>query len=126
MQTDVRAFQQAKAGVATAVLMSARSQKMKPRKLESFVVTGALGAAVAVEDLVELGVIPEDAGAVVESLEAAALSGAAMIATNPALFEDALAYVDGATHLDLASAEDFGELFLGALALQPFTLKKGF
>jgi uncharacterized 2Fe-2S/4Fe-4S cluster protein (DUF4445 family) len=124
-QTDIRAFQQAKAGVATAALLAARSQRVKPRKLESFVITGALGVAVSPKDLVELGVIPEDVGDVVEPIEAAALAGAAMIATNPALFEDAMAYVDAASHIELASSEGFTDVFMRALALEPFTLKKG-
>jgi uncharacterized 2Fe-2S/4Fe-4S cluster protein (DUF4445 family) len=125
-QTDVRAFQQAKAGVATAVFMSARAARIKPRKVARLVVTGALGGAIARDDLVELGVLPEDLTGVTETLEAAALTGAGMIATDPDLLQSTLDYTSRATHLDLAGDDSFSDTFMAALALQPFTIKKGF
>lgn len=125
-QTDVRAFQQAKAGVAAAVYMLARAARLKPRKVERLVVTGALGGSSASADLLELGVLPADLEDALEVVDAAALTGAGMLASDLGLIEDVDAATARAEHVDLASDEAFSETFMAALALEPFTLKKGF
>lgn len=125
-QTDVRAFQQAKAGVAAALYLAVKTAQVKPRKVARLVVTGALGGAAATADLVELGVLPQDLAGVTETLEAAALTGAGMLATDPSLLDSVLAYTSRASHLDLAGDAAFSDTFMSALALQPYTLKKGF
>jgi uncharacterized 2Fe-2S/4Fe-4S cluster protein (DUF4445 family) len=125
-QTDIRAFQQAKAGVAAAVYLSATRSRLRPRKVSRVVVTGALGGAAGVEELVELGVLPEDLKDRTEVLEAAALTGAGMLATDPGLVEEVMSYTSKAEHVDLAGDPRFSATFMAALELKPYTLQKGF
>jgi uncharacterized 2Fe-2S/4Fe-4S cluster protein (DUF4445 family) len=125
-QTDVRAVQQAKAGVAAAILVAARAARVKPRKVSRFVVTGALGAATTVGDLMALGVLPSDLESVIESVDAAALTGAGMMASDPSLLETVEAFTADARHMDLAQDASFADVFMAALELRPYSLKKGF
>ncbi len=125
-QTDIRALQTAKAAVSAGVLALARSAKVKPRSIARWVVTGAFGAAVSPEDLVSLGILPADARDSVEQVVDATLIGAAMIAVDRSLLDEAMSWLAGVRHLSLAEDDLFRDTFVAATALREYTLKQGF
>lgn len=125
-QLDVRAFQTAKAAVAAGLLSVARAVKLKPKRVRRFVVAGTFGAALEVEDLVILGVVPEDLADRVEALPDAALTGSAALAFDPSAASDLEQLRSASVRVELATDREFSDLFLRATELVPFGLKKGF
>lgn len=119
-QLDVRALQSAKAAVCVAV-----KEVLKVAgggALQDVVVTGAFGGALATRDLIELGIVPSEAEDALRHVSDAALQGAAAMALDPGMFEDARAFASRAQHVDLAAGESFTAEFVSALRLAPFSL----
>jgi uncharacterized 2Fe-2S/4Fe-4S cluster protein (DUF4445 family) len=125
LQTDVRVFQSAKAAVAAGIVATLRSAGVKPRGVERVLIAGGFGAALDPDDLVELGVLPIEFQNRIKVIGDAALLGGATLAFDPSLEVDALAIVEAAHHVELASNEDFTSGFVAATALEPFRLKRG-
>ncbi|MFU8891694.1 MAG: ASKHA domain-containing protein [Anaerosomatales bacterium] len=119
-QLDVRALQSAKAAVCVAV-----TEVLKVAggdALADVVVTGAFGGALDALDLIELGMVPSEVEDVVRYVPDAALQGAAAMALDPDLFDDARGFASRALHLDLATGESFAAGFLAALRLEPWSV----
>jgi uncharacterized 2Fe-2S/4Fe-4S cluster protein (DUF4445 family) len=125
LQTDVRTFQTAKSAVAAAVVTTLRSAHIKPKALTRICVAGTFGGSLAVEDLVELGVLPIDRQESIEFVGDAALLGAAMLAFDPSLAESTTELTRAAQHIELASEPDFAQSFVAHTALEPFKLVRG-
>lgn len=125
MQTDVRAFQMAQAAVATALAAVLSAARIKTPAVERVVVGGGFGSAVRPDDLIELGILPQDFRDRIELAGNIALLGAAMLAFDEALAPQLEAEVARATHLDLVGDPGFSESFLEHLSLQPFRLRHG-
>ncbi|MHB9003814.1 MAG: ASKHA domain-containing protein [Coriobacteriia bacterium] len=125
LQTDVRAFQTAKAAVAAAVITTVRSAHVKPKSLNRICLAGTFGGSLAVGDLIDLGVLPSDRRDAIEFVGDAALLGAAMIAFDPSLMESTAELTGGARHVELANNKDFTGLFVAHTALEPFKLARG-
>lgn len=125
LQTDVRAFQGAKAAVAAALLGAARATGWGPGSSARLVVAGEFGAAANADDLRALGVLPSDIADLIV-IPDAALAGAAMIALDSDLLTDAISISAHAQHLELARDEGFREDFLKATEIAPYTLVDGF
>ena len=121
-QLDVRALQSAKAAVCVALRTIASSVSIGGGQLRACIVTGAFGGALEPRDLVELGIVPADTATVLRYAPDAALRGAAAMALDWRLMEDAANLARRATHLDLASGESFTAEFVRCLRLEPFTL----
>jgi uncharacterized 2Fe-2S/4Fe-4S cluster protein (DUF4445 family) len=119
-QLDVRALQSAKAAVCVAI--KAVASAAGAGALRDVIVTGAFGGAVEAADLVDLGIVPAGADIVLRTAPEAALRGAAMMALDPYLLEDALALVARAAHVDLAAGESFANQFVAALRLEPYSI----
>ncbi|MDZ4063864.1 MAG: ASKHA domain-containing protein [Coriobacteriia bacterium] len=126
MQTDIRAFQTAKAAIAAGILAVARAASVRPRAIGRFVVAGGLGEALDAEDLIEIGLLPRECAGKVEQVGNASLLGAAMVAVDPSLAELASAATASGRHHALAEDPFFATTFVAALALGPYTLKRGF
>lgn len=120
-QLDIRAFQSAKAAVASAVrsVVSDSQTDVAPSRA---IVSGAFGGAIDTDHLVALGVLPRDVEGRIEVVADAVLSGASDMAFDPGLVKDAHRLVARAHHVDLAASEGFSVGFVEALALEPFTL----
>ena len=125
-QTDIRALQTAKSALAAGILTLLKSAKVKPKAIETVMVGGALGAAIPASDLVALGIVPKDYEDRVEQVGNAALLGAAMMTADPTLISDTIESTKNASHVELATEKDFSERFMEALALAPYSVKKGF
>ncbi len=120
-QLDIRAFQSAKAAVASAVrsVVMRAGERVVPTRA---IVSGAFGGAIDVDHLVALGVLPRDVGGHIDIVADAVLSGASDIAIDTGLIEDAARLAARTHHVDLAVSEEFSRDFLAALALEEFDL----
>lgn len=118
-QTDVRAFQVAKAAIAAGVEAVLRAAKAKPKAVQRVVLAGALGGAIPPDDLSRIGLVPDELADRVEQIGNASLVGTAMIALDPALLDTALESTAHAEHVQLATDPLFQERFMRHLALQP-------
>lgn len=125
LQTDVRAFQTAKAAIAAGILAVVREAAVRPRAIDRFVVAGGLGEALEPDDLVAIGLLPGEAVGKTERAGNASLRGAAMIAVDPSLAELASDTMASGRHHALAEDLLFAAGFVEALALSPYTLKRG-
>lgn len=119
-QLDVRALQSAKAAVCVAVRAVATAASIGA--LREVIATGAFGGALETRDLVDLGIVPSGAAGVLRQVPDAALRGAACMALDPDLFQDAQMLASRAEHVDLAMGESFTHEFVAALRLEPFSL----
>ncbi|MDP2180965.1 MAG: ASKHA domain-containing protein [Actinomycetota bacterium] len=126
LQTDIRAFQTAKAAIASGILAVTRAAQVRSRAIERFVVAGGLGEALDAEDLIQIGLLPGESAGRVEQVGNASLLGAAMVAVDPSLAELASTTTASGHHHSLAEDPFFAATFVGALALAPYTLKRGF
>lgn len=125
LQTDVRAFQSAKAAVAAAIAMTVKAAHIKPKAIARICVAGTFGGTLSTNDLVALGVLPVDWQDVVEFVDDAALLGAAMLAFDPSLAVSTAESLKDARHVDLATDSSFSKLFVAHTQLEPFRLAKG-
>lgn len=125
LQTDVRAFQTAKAAVAASVITTVHSAHIKAKSLTRICLAGTFGGSLTVEDLIDLGVLPGDRREAIEFVGDAALLGAAMIAFDPSLMEATAELTGSARHVELATNKQFAGLFVTHTALEPFKLARG-
>ncbi|MDO8987786.1 MAG: ASKHA domain-containing protein, partial [Coriobacteriia bacterium] len=125
LQTDVRAFQMAKAAVAAGVVAVFAHAGIKPQSVRRLVVSGGFGSTLNPVDLVELGVLPEDLGDRIESAGNTSLLGAAMIAFDRGLLQEVERGLSGVRHLELAQYPEFMASYVSHTALEPFRLKRG-
>ena len=119
-QLDVRALQLAKAAVRAGIAAVLDAGKVRAKKLERFLVAGAFGTALEVQDLIDLGIIPERVAERTRRVGNAALDGAAAIALNPSILRLAESAAKGATHVDLALDPGFTAAMLKAMAFERF------
>lgn len=113
-QLDVRALQLAKAAVRAGIEAMLRHAQVSAGDLAEVLVAGAFGAALEPADLVEIGVLPSNAGGHIRRIGNAALEGAAAMALDAGLVQLADQTARRATHLDLATDAAFAAGFLSA------------
>ncbi len=121
-QLDVRAFQSAKAAVCVAVRSAVSHADLRSDHVSEFVVAGAFGGALAVGDLVEVGIVPAECAQAVRTASDAAVRGAAAIALEPGLIEEARTLSSRAVRIDLAAGTSFTRDFMACLRLEPYAL----
>lgn len=119
-QLDVRTIQLAKAAVRAAVQLVLSRAGVRARKLSVLYIAGAFGGALEVGDLVELGVVPEQSGDVVEFVGNTSLRGAAVLALDDTLWSEARSLAASALHVDLAVDPEFNTLLIEGVELEPF------
>jgi len=125
LQTDVRAFQMAQAAVATALTAVLSAARIKISSVERVVVGGGFGSAVRSDDLIELGILPQELAGRIELAGNTALLGAAMLAFDEGLAPVLSSEIANATHLDLVAEPGFSTSFLEHLSLEPFRFERG-
>jgi uncharacterized 2Fe-2S/4Fe-4S cluster protein (DUF4445 family) len=121
-QLDVRALQSAKGAVCAAVKAVGREASLSGDRLAEVVLAGAFGGALETDDLVELGIVPTQSAGLLRYAPDAAARGAAEMALEPGLLDDARELMNGAVHVDLASGTTFAEEFMVCVRLEPYSL----
>ena len=127
-QLDVRALQLAKAAVRSAIeAVSSRARAVGNDHVEEaedldVIIAGGFGSALAVDDLVDLGVLPTEFRRRARVAGNASLLGVAMIAVDAELEDNAARLVGHMEHIELALEEGFTGRYLSALSLAPYSL----
>lgn len=119
-QLDVRSLQLAKGAVRAGVEAVLEAGGVRSAELASVQVAGAFGSALAVRDLVELGILPADCSDVVEAVGNAALAGAVLVAMGEDGVEAGLEQVRSARVIDLAADPGFNDRLMKALAFEEY------
>lgn len=119
-QRDVRTLQLAKAAVRVGIERVLSSAGVDASDLDHVYVAGAFGAALSIDDLVDLGVVPAAAADRTEFVGNAALAGAITAVTRPDTFDATYSNLRAAVHVDLASDPAFTEMLMAGLALEPY------
>lgn len=120
-QLDVRALQLAKAAVRTAIQMVLEHAGVRARSLSVVRIAGAFGAALESDDLVQLGLVPRQAGSSVVWVGNTSLSGAVALALDEELWGGLSSLTENVTHVSLASDDRFSEKMIAALALEAYS-----
>jgi len=120
-QLDVRAVQLAKAAIQVGLRAVLEHADCPATSLTSVYVAGAFGFSVSADDLIAIGVLPEQVAEVSERVGNAALEGAASLALDPGFFRRAHEAAVEATSVDLALEADFNSTFLAAMSLEPYS-----
>ena len=120
-QLDVRAVQLAIAAIQVAVTTVLSAAGCSAGDLTAVYVAGALGFSVDAEDLVSLGILPREVVGITRRVGNAALVGAAAIALDQEALTSVADALARATSIELASSAGFSEVFLGAMALEPYS-----
>jgi uncharacterized 2Fe-2S/4Fe-4S cluster protein (DUF4445 family) len=120
-QRDVRALQLAKAAVRVAIESVLAQAGVSASRLTALHVSGAFGAALAVEDLVDLGIVPKDAAGAVAQAGNTALRGATAMAMQPRLIALARERAHGAQLVDLAADPGFAAHLMQAVSLTSYS-----
>lgn len=120
-QLDIRAFQVAKAAVATAVkALIVATDHHEPVK--QVIISGAFGGALSEADLVALGLVPENLANHVGVVADAVLTGTAEMIVDAKVFESAQELAERAEHVDLTATEGFSAAFVESLDLAPYCI----
>jgi uncharacterized 2Fe-2S/4Fe-4S cluster protein (DUF4445 family) len=125
-QNDVRTFQLAKGAVRAAIeeLFARVGAGSEPWR-DEVVVAGSFGAALSPDDLCSLGVLPAGFSRHVRIAGNTSLTGAAMVAVDPVLEDEAAEVIGRVRYIDLAAGPGFSARFLGALSLEPYDIPAG-
>lgn len=121
-QLDIRALQLAKAAVRVGVEAVVSASGIPAARIDEVLVAGAFGKALWPEDLLNLGVLPTNFRGRVRQVGNAALDGAAAIALDPDVLDNARATARELRHIDLATTSGFGVALIAATALEPFSV----
>ncbi len=111
-QKDIREFQLARAAIRTAWLMLCHQADCRPDELNTIFIAGAFGTFIRPETMLSLKMIPKRPLSNIRFIGNAALEGARMVATNPALYEQCSKLIKQSQFLEMAGREDFQELFI--------------
>jgi len=120
-QLDVRAVQLAVAAIHVGISSVLRDARCSADDLTAVYVAGALGFSVDAGDLVSLGVLPSEADGIAVRVGNAALAGAAAIAFDDEVLASVAETLGRARSVDLALQPDFGDAFLAAMTLEPYS-----
>jgi uncharacterized 2Fe-2S/4Fe-4S cluster protein (DUF4445 family) len=117
-QWDVRELQKAKGAVRAAIDILLRRLNLKSADLQRVILTGSFGAQVDLQAVMAIGMIPQVAESVIETVPNGAGLGAAMFLTD-AGFDLAQTIAVRAEQIDLDQDADFIPHYIGAMALSP-------
>lgn len=120
-QLDIRALQLAKAAVRVAIDAVLDASSVSDDDLETVHVSGAFGAALEPQDLVELGLVPQSLGDRLRPAGNTSLAGALALAIAPEGSESERAVLVAARHVQLAGDPGFQDALLAALSLEPYS-----
>lgn len=116
LQLDIRELQLAKGALRTATKILCKTAGIADRDLADVAIAGAFGTHLNHELAVRLKMLPDVEPSVVRAVGNASLEGATMFALDPEASRARLADIRARTrHVELATREDFQELFIESL-----------
>ena len=115
-QRDVREVQKAKSAIRSAYEILLDQLGLAPSEIKHLTITGSFGARIEVEDLLELGVIPEVERSRIRSYPNSAGMGAGMM-LHPEAFEFACQLAEKVKHIELNTYQNFMERFIENMKL---------
>lgn len=120
-QLDVREVQLAIAAIHVGIATVLHASTHSASELTAVFVAGALGFSLDTEDLISLGVLPQEASGIARRVGNAALDGAAAIAFDGGEFGSVAGVLRRATSVELALSAGFNDAFLAAMSLEPYS-----
>ena len=114
-QKDIREIQLAKSAIQTAINLLRKSYGVVYKEIEEVTITGRFGGSLKKEDLINIGIIPDELkGAKFKFIEGLALRGACVIIAEDR-YEELDSILKITTHIELHKDRNFQERFAGAL-----------
>lgn len=117
-QLDVRAVQLAKAAIRVAFDAVCDHAGVSASALGSIVVCGAFGSGARIDDLLDIGMLPADAGTGVSMVGDAALAGAVGLALDPNLIDGVERVAEAAVQVELAGSGGFNADLIRRLSFE--------
>ncbi len=117
-QKDVREVQLAKAAIRAGIELMCRHRGVEPEEIREVLLAGAFGNYLTPASACKIGMLPPCLGEKIRPIGNAAGMGAVMCAVNEAAFETAKHLAQETAFLELASKEDFQDLFVDCLSFE--------
>ena len=111
-QQDIRQLQLAKGAIAAGIEIMCACMGLTPDAISQVYLAGAFGNAIQPQSAAKIGLIPEGFCKKITAIGNAAGSGAQLLALREDVFLLTDRLVQGIDHLELASREDFQEIFV--------------
>ena len=111
-QQDIREVQLAKGAIAAGIEMLAQHLRIPLENIGSVQLAGAFGSAIAPQNAVRIGLLPNQFLNKVVAIGNAAGSGAKLLACDEAQLRQAERIVAQTEHLELAASAQFQEIFV--------------
>jgi len=106
-QIDIRMIQQSKAAIFAAIELLVDEANISPDDVERFLLTGAFGSDLNIDDAIKIGLFPHFQNARVDQIPGGASSGADMILLNPELRDAASEIAKNTDYVDLMDNSEF-------------------
>ena len=106
-QIDIRMMQQSKAAIFAAIELLVDNVSISPSAVERFLLTGAFGSDLSIDDAIKIGLFPRFRNAMIEQIPGGASSGADMILLNPELRDAAINIARNIDYVDLMDNSEF-------------------
>ena len=106
-QIDIRMMQQSKAAIFAAVELLVDEANVSASAVERFLLTGAFGSDLNMNDAIKIGLFPQFQNARIEQIPGGASSGADMILLNPELRDAASDIAKNTGYVDLMDNSQF-------------------
>ena len=114
-QKDVREVQLAKAAISAGIYTLMNFAGMKEDEIEKISIAGAFGSYIRKESAINCGLIPKVSNDKIFSLGNSAGIGASMALLSEASFEETVKISGEIEHIDLATRDDFQEIYMTAM-----------
>ncbi len=114
-QKDIREFQLARAAIRTAWIMLCEQAECSPGDLDAIFIAGAFGTFIRPETLLSLNIIPQLIRSKIRFIGNAALEGARLTLTEPALLKKCIELIKQSQFIEMAGKEEFQETFIEQL-----------
>lgn len=116
LQGDIRELQLAKGALRTATKIVLATAGVKTDTLHELLLAGAFGAHLSPRTALDAGMLPLVEPSIVRAVGNASLDGASLLACEPRRGAERLnAIRERIEHVELATREDFQEVFVGSL-----------
>ncbi len=115
-QKDIREIQLAKGAIAAGVQILLDVAGKKLDDIKNVYLAGAFGNYIDIENAVRISILPDVPRERIKPIGNSAGAGACLILNDLSLWDTAAEIIKKARHIELASHEDFQEIFVGSMS----------